>query len=74
MLTNDDLKQIREEMALVFVTRKSCDERNDEVEKRLARGEVHFARIDENLKVIKWIVTAVGGGIIATLIKLFFGM
>lgn len=74
MLTNDDLKQIREEMALVFVTRKSCDERNDEVERRLSRGEVHFARIDENLKIIKWLITAIGGGIITMLIKMFFGM
>lgn len=74
MISNDDMKQIQEQMELIFVTRMSCDKRNDEVEKRLVQGEVHFAKIDENLKVIKWLLTAVGGGIITMLIKIFFGM
>lgn len=74
MLTNDDMKQIQDQMALIFVTRQVCDERNENIEKRLARGEVHFAKIDENLKMIKWLDTAVIGGIITMLIKMFFGM
>lgn len=74
MLTNDDMKQIQDQMSLIFVTRQDCDRRNDDIEKRLAQGQVHFAKIDEKLKTITWILTAVGGGIITMLVKMFFGM
>lgn len=74
MISNDDMKQIMEQMELVFVTRKSCDTERDKIDTRLGQGEIHFAKIDERLKVITWVLTAVGGGIIAMLIKMFFGM
>ena len=74
MLTNDEMKQIQDQMALIFVTRQDCDKRNDEVERRLMQGEVHFAKIDEKLKMIIWILAAVGSGIIAMLLKMIFGM
>ena len=74
MISNDDMKQIMDQMELVFVTRKNCDSERDKIDGRLNQGEVHFAKIDENLKVIKWLITAVGGGVITMLIKMFFGM
>jgi hypothetical protein len=74
MISNDDMKQIMDQMELVLVTRKSCDSERDKIDGRLNQGEVHFAKIDEKLKTITWILTAVGGGIITMLIKMFFGM
>ena len=74
LISNDDMKQIMDQMELVFVTRKSCDSERDKIDVRLNQGEVHFAKIDEKLKTITWILTAVGGGIITMLIKMFFGM
>lgn len=74
MISNDDMKQIMEQMELVFVTRKSCDNERDKIDTRLGQGEIHFAKIDERLKVITWVLTAVGGGIATMLVKMFFGM
>lgn len=74
MISNDDMKQIMEQMELVFVTRKSCGDERDKIDVRLGQGEIHFAKIDEKLKTITWILTAVGGGIITMLVKMFFGM
>lgn len=73
MVSNDDMKQIMEQMELIFVTRKSCDGERDKIDNRLGQGEIHFAKIDEKLKTITWILTAVGGGIITMLVKMFFG-
>lgn len=74
MISNDDMRQIMEQMELVFVTRKSCDNERDKIDTRLVQGEIHFAKIDERLKIITWVLTAVGGGIVTMLIKMFFGM
>jgi hypothetical protein len=73
MISNEDMNQIMTQMELVFVTRKSCDSERDKIDSRLLQGEVHFAKIDEKLKTITWILTAVGGGIITMLVKMFFG-
>lgn len=73
MITNEDMRQIQEYMELIFVTRKSCDEQTDVYTKRLNEGNTHFAVLDQRLKVTNWLLTAVCGGIVAAVIKLFLG-
>lgn len=73
MITHEDMKMIQEQMELVFVTRKNCDEQTDVYTKRLNEGNTHFAVLDQRLKVTNWLLTAVCGAIVAAVVKLFIG-
>ena len=69
MLDEKDMDRMRE----VFVTRKECQDNNAEIENKFAKDLVRLAVIETKLSQITWILTAVGGGIITMLIKMFFG-
>lgn len=65
----EDIERLKE----IFVTRKECDEITEDFRGKLANDSTRLAVIEHQLKGITWLLTAVGGGIIAMLIKLFFG-
>lgn len=69
MIDRDDIDRLKE----IFVTRQECDTITDELEKKLANDSTRLAVIEQQLKTITWILTAVGGGIITMLLKMFFG-
>lgn len=64
-----DLERLRE----IFVTRVECDRSMHEVESKLADYNTRLAVIEHQLKTITWLLTAIGGGIITVLIKMFLG-
>lgn len=66
---NEDIQRLKE----IFVTRQECQEINDEIKTKLSSDLVRLAIIENQLKVITWILYAVSGGIITMLIKLLFG-
>ena len=68
-IEDHDIDRLRE----IFVTRQECQKTNDEIEKKLSSDLVRLAVIENQLKVITWILYAVSGGIITMLIKLLFG-
>ena len=57
----------------IFVTRQECQKTNEEIETKLSRDLVRLAVIENQLKVITWLLYAVAGGIITMLIKILFG-
>ena len=69
MLDEKDVDRLEE----IFVTRKECQKTNDEIEKKLSSDLVRLAVIENQLKVITWLLYAVAGGVITMLIKLLFG-
>lgn len=58
----------------IFVTRQECQNNIDTIENKLGKDLVRLAVIENQLKLIMWLLAAVGGGIITMLIKMFFGM
>ena len=68
-IEDHDIDRLRE----IFVTRKECKNTNDEIEKKLSSDWVRLAVIENQLKVITWLLYAVAGGVITMLIKLLFG-
>lgn len=68
MLEEKDIIRLRE----IFVTRSECQNTIDDVDKRIGQDAVRLAVIEQQLKLILWVLCAVGGGVIAMLIKLFF--
>lgn len=69
MIDENDIGRLEE----IFVTRRECQQTNDEIEKKLSSDLVRLAVIENQLKVITWILYAVAGGIITMLVKMLFG-
>ena len=69
MLEDKDIDRLRE----IFVTRQECQAQTDSFETKLNKDLVRLAVIETKLSQITWLLTAVGGGVITMLIKMFFG-
>lgn len=68
-LDENDIERLKE----IFVTHQECQKSTDDFEAKLNKDLVRLAVIETQLSQIKWILTAVGGGIITMLVKMFFG-
>jgi len=69
MIDNADIERLKE----IFVTRRECDTITDDLRSTLVKDQVALAEIKTQLAVIKWVLTAVGGGIITMIFKMFIG-
>ena len=69
MIDEKDLERMEES----FVTRNECQQTTDGIETKLSSDLVRLAVIENQLKVITWLLYAVAGGVITMLIKLLFG-
>ena len=69
MIDENDIDRLKE----IFVTRQECQKTNDEIEKKLSSDLVRLAVIENQLKVITWLLYAVAGGVVTMLIKMLFG-
>ena len=69
MIDDKDIERLKE----IFVTRQECQNTNDEIEKKLSSDLVRLAVIENQLKVITWLLYAVAGGVVTMLIKMLFG-
>lgn len=69
MIDDKDIDRLKE----IFVTRQECQDINEEIKSNLTKDLVRLAVIENQLKLITWILYAVAGGVITMLIKLLFG-
>ena len=68
-LEDNDIERLKE----IFVTRQECQAQTDTFESKLNKDLVRLAVIETEMKQIKWLITAVAGGVITMLVKMFFG-
>ena len=68
-LEDNDIERLKE----IFVTRQECQKNTDAFESKLNKDLVRLAVIETEMKQIKWLITAVAGGVITMLVKTFFG-
>lgn len=69
MIEEKDIDRLKE----IFVQRQECQAINEEIKTKLSSDLVRLAVIENQLKVITWILYAVAGGIITMLVKILFG-
>ena len=69
MIDATDMERLKE----VFVTRRECDTITDGINDKLGRDYAELAVIKSQLKLVIGILSAVGGGMLTILLKLFFG-
>ena len=68
-IEDHDIERLKE----IFVTRQECQDINEEIKTKLSSDLVRLAVIENQLKVITWVLYAVAGGIVTMLIKMIFG-
>lgn len=68
-IDDQDINRLRE----IFVTRKECDDITDGLKQQFHDSDKRLAVIEQQLKTITWILTAVGAGVISMIVKLWFG-
>ena len=68
-LEDHDIDRLKE----IFVTRQECQAQTDTFESKLNKDLVRLAVIETEMKQIKWLITAVAGGVITMLVRMFFG-
>lgn len=69
LIDNNDIERLKE----IFVTRRECESNTDGIAKKLSNDDKRLAVIETYQKIQLWILTAIGGGIITVLVKMFFG-
>lgn len=69
MIDDKDIDRLKE----IFVTRAECSETTEEIDSKLTKDLVRLTVIETKLNQITWILTAVAGGVISMLVKMFFG-
>lgn len=68
MIDEKDIVRLKE----IFITRQECQNNLDGIENKLSKDLVRLAVIENQLKLVMWVLCAVAGGIITMLIKMFF--
>ena len=69
MIDENDIDRLKE----IFVSRKECQDINEEIKSNLTKDLVRLSVIENQLKIITWVLYAVAGGVITMLIKMPFG-
>ena len=69
MIDDKDIERLKE----IFVQRQECQKTNDGIKANLTKDLVRLAVIENQLKIITWILYAVAGGIVTMLVKMLFG-
>ena len=73
MLTNEEMKEIREEMELCFVSREDCSKNCSKFQSQLSDNKSDFSVIKFQLKLILGILGAVGTAVLSLVIATIWG-
>lgn len=69
MIDENDIHRLDE----IYVRKDDCNNIQNTVEKKLSNDSTRFAVIEYQQKVNNWLTTAIAGGIVALVIKVFLG-
>ena len=73
MISNDDMKKIREEMELCFVPREECTRNCEKFRVQLADNKSDFSVIKFQLKLILGILGAIGTAVLSLVVSTVWG-
>lgn len=69
MIDENDIHRLDE----IYVRKDDCNNIQNAVEKKLSNDSTRFAVLEYQQKVNNWLTTAIAGGIVALVIKVFLG-
>lgn len=68
-IDNEDISRLKE----IFVTRQECDSDMSAMNEKLSKSDARLAVIEYQQKVNNWLTLAIASGIVALVIKTYFG-
>nr|DAD61087.1 MAG TPA: hypothetical protein [Caudoviricetes sp.] len=69
MIDHDDIERLKE----IFVTRKECDDVQEDIRSKLNKDGSKLAVIETKISMVLWVLAAVGTGVISIVLKMFLG-
>lgn len=69
MFSEEEIKELER----IFMPRRECQNNLTEISERMAKYITKLSVIESQQKTILWVLTAVGGGVISIVLKLFLG-
>lgn len=69
MIDYDDIEHLKE----IFVTRKECDDVQEDIRSKLNKDGSKLAVIETKISMVLWVLAAVGTGVISIVLKMFLG-
>lgn len=69
MIDHDDIERLKE----IFVTRKECDDVQEDIRSKLNKDGSKLAVIETKNSMVLWVLAAVGTGVISIVLKMFLG-
>ena len=69
MIDENDIHRLDE----IYVRKDDCNNIQNAVDKKLSNDSTRFAVMEYQQKVNNWLTTAIAGGIVALVIKVFLG-
>lgn len=69
MIDHDDIERLKE----IFVTRKECDDVQEDIRSKLNNDGSKLAVIETKISMVLWVLAAVGTGVISIVLKMFLG-
>ena len=72
-LTHEDIQILKKEFDDRYVLQSDCNEIQENVNKKFANDDKRLALLINQQKINNWLTTAIAGGIIALVIKVFLG-
>lgn len=72
-MTHEEILELQEKFDARYKKREDCDSDMDEVNKKLANDDKRLAVIELQIKINNWLTAAIASGIIALVVRSFFG-
>ena len=72
-IKHEDLQVIKKELDDRYVLQSDCNEIQEGVNRKFANDDKQIALLINQQKINNWLTTAIAGGIIALVIKVFIG-
>lgn len=69
MIDHEDIERLKE----IFVTRKECDDVQEDIRSKLNKDGSKLAVIETKISMVLWVLAAVGTGVISIVLKMFLG-
>ena len=72
-LTHEDIQELKKVFDDRYVLQSDCDNTQATINKKFANDDKRIELLISQQKINNWLTTAIAGGIIALLIKVFLG-
>ena len=72
-MTHEEILELQEKFDARYKKREDCDSDMEEVNKKLANDDKRLAVIELQVKINNWLTAAIASGIIALVVRSFFG-